>query len=147
MRPADYRQQNTSPEKNAICRTAAIQVGRRNSEFLVNRKSLLAPEAHIDSAIKNILPPLLRQRVLMMSIHPPTARHPGERLMYDKLGRAFYWPNMAASFDNIPHNCANWAQTISKNRHRRLVPLFPASDHLELVAMDIVGLFPKNSTR
>jgi hypothetical protein len=58
--------------------------------------------------------------------------------------RSFFWPKMAQDVAETVRECATCAKNIIKERARTsFLKLFPASEPLEYVSMDILGPLPK----
>lgn len=62
-----------------------VQVGHNNSEFNPNIYGLLVRRSRINGAIQTVVTLLLRQRISMKSLQPPTAGRSTQCRMYDEL--------------------------------------------------------------
>lgn len=81
----------------------------------------------------------------MVSCCPPIARHPRQWRMYDTLRCNLFYSHMAVDIDYILSTCPGCAKNNPNHRHRRKLLFFPATGPVEIVAMDIVGPFLKNT--
>lgn len=148
---------NTPPMKAKIVveqsldkyyKSPLLQVGETNTEFQLDDRELLRRKSIIDSAIRNVVPEPLRNRILYISHFLLTAEHPGQYKMYDTLRCSYYLPHMS----NDEHICIYYT-TVAKcasyvgngNWHLHRMKLFPATGPFEFVAMDILEPPPKTT--
>jgi transposase InsO family protein len=64
--------------------------------------------------------------------------------MFRFLRRDYFWEHMASDFANTVNNCTVCAKNrISERKRTRFLKLFPASEPLQYVAVDILGPLPE----
>ena len=69
--------------------------------------------------------------------------HPGMNRMYYAMRRRYYWPSMVTDIYNTMTLCTTCAQTrLSLRRHRSPLTLFPATEPLTDLSVDIFGPLP-----
>lgn len=74
---------------------------------------------------------------------PRLARHPAERSIHDTIRREVWWPHMANGVNTAVTDwleCTGNRANINRTQHLKL---FLGSSEIEILAMDILGLFPK----
>ena len=118
---------------------------RLGTVFFVDRYGVLRREDPHDPARSQIVvPKTLRARVLNMAHHSPLAGHPGQTRMYYTLRQFYYWPSMAADVYNTVRNCHHCARNrIRLKKKTNPLALFPATQPLRSVCIDILGPLPK----
>lgn len=96
-----------------------------------------------DGAIHFVIQPSLLQLMLMVSHHLSIAGHPGQQRMHDTLHRNFYWLHTTADVIQIVNTCPRSA----RNNFSSAIGINSSSSQplssWTLVAMDVVGPFPK----
>lgn len=101
----------------------------------VDRDQLVVPHKH-------------RSTLLDLAHFPTTEGHPGSNRMYYSMRRRFYWPSMATDGYGVVTRCAACAQSrLALRRHTALMRLFPATEPLTEVNIDILGPLPKSRAR
>jgi hypothetical protein len=74
---------------------------------------------------------------------PRLAAHPGGTCMYATLRKSFYWLTMAKDIYQFVANCPSCAKSrLKRNRRTNYLKLFPPSQPLEFISLDIVGPLP-----
>lgn len=118
------------------------------SRFGETPEGLLVRLSPLDRAVQIYVPEGLRQEVLTLEHVPAHAGHPGVNKMYTAMRRAYYWEAMVADVQNFVANCTACAKRKVGGR-RRTAPLrlFPASEPLTDVCLDLLGPFPESATR
>lgn len=77
---------------------------------------------------------------------PRVPGHSAATKMYSTLPRDYDWPGMANDLFQTTRNCRTCVFTRgSRERHHKLLKLFPAAGSLEFVAMDFLGPFKKSA--
>lgn len=136
-------------KNDEFCQTiAATQMSRTDSCFFENDDGVLCRRHPRDpDLVQVVLPSTLRHRVLRLAHYHLLAGHPGQSRLHKRLRRTYYWPQMAADTATTVRECVS----CSKNRIRLIkqvnpMRLFPPSEPLESVAMDILGPLPKSKS-
>lgn len=65
--------------------------------------------------------------------------------MYDTVQWDYFWPNVVVELYETVSSCQKCVGNSIKAKHRRYLHLFPATDPLKLVAMDILDSLPKSA--
>lgn len=78
---------------------------------------------------------------------PHLVGHPSEHGMYDNMIQGHYWPFMANKVYTIVSECHECVINRAELKWKRHLKLLSASGSLEFVALGIVGLLPKTTTR
>lgn len=95
-----------------------------------------------------VVPHKHRARLLHLAHFPTTEGHPGSNRMYYSMRRRFYWPSMATDAYGVVTRCAACAQSrLALRRHTAPMRLFPATEPLTEVNVDILGPLPVSLTR
>ena len=90
------------------------------------------------------MPQTLRARLLQLCQTPTIAGHSGQNCMYFALRREYYWPHLAADVAATVRGCRTCPMNRVKLRtHLNRLRLFPATQPLESLAIDILGPLPK----
>jgi len=90
-----------------------------------------------------VIPESLRERFLTLGHHVTVSAHPGLNRMYYAMRRRYYWPSMVTDIYNTMTKCTTCAQTwLSPRRHTSPLTLFPATEPLTDLAVDIFGPIP-----
>lgn len=125
------------------CRTL-ISSCDADSLFDLNDAGILVRKAPLDGVEQIVVPPTLRPRLLHLEHFPRVAGHPGVTRMFRSLRRHYFWEHMASDVANTVRNCTVCAKNrISERKRTSFLKLFPASEPLEYVAVDILGPLPK----
>lgn len=89
-----------------------------------------------------------RPRLLDLAYFQATEGHPGSSRMYYSLRTRFYWPSMATDAYGVVTRCASCAQSrLALRLHTAGMKLFPATDPLTEVKIDILGPLPRTKSR
>jgi transposase InsO family protein len=132
-------EQATDPE----CQ-AAMAITGQATVFDVNPSGLIIRIAPIDGVQQILVPASLRPRLLHLEHFPRTAGHPGVTRMYRSLRRRYFWQKMSHDVTDTVRSCTTCAKNRIKERKRTsFLKLFPASEPLEYLSMDILGPLPK----
>ena len=114
--------------------------------FEINDDGILVRSG--DKGEQIVVPHSLKQRILYINHHTLLAGHPGGRKLYYKIRKDFYWPALAvdcyATVRKCPH-CARNRIKLRKNVEQ--LQLFPATEPLTSVCIDILGEFIKTQRR
>ena len=112
--------------------------------YYEDERGIIVRKAPIDGVVQIFLTRSLRQRALFLAHHTPVAGHPGITRQFYTMRQQFFWPSMAADIRNVSRNCHACAKERVKLRsHQAPMKLFPATEPLEFVAIDILGPLPK----
>lgn len=95
-----------------------------------------------------VVPHKHRAKLLDLAHFPTTEGHPGSNRMYYSMRRRFYWPSMATDAYGVVTRCAACAQSrLALRRHTAPMRLFPSTEPLTEVNVDILGPLPKSLSR
>jgi len=84
-----------------------------------------------------------RKCVLTLEHQATVAANPGIYRMYDTMHQAYYWPSIVTDIHTTITKCTTCAQNrLSLRRHSTPFPLFPATEPLAEVSVDIFGPIP-----
>lgn len=97
----------------------------------------------MEGAINFVVPPSLSQRILLLSDHPPNARHSAYFQTYDTLARDFYWPRMAADIELTFSKFQTSVRNTPRYRRKRTLQILFTTEFLNFIAMNILEPFPK----
>ena len=112
-----------------------------------DERGLLVRISPVDKAIQVFVPKNLRARALYLAHYTPVAGHPGVSKQYYTMRRGMYWPNMVTDVRQCCHDCTACARERVKLRsHQAPLKLFPPTQPLEFVAIDILGPLDRAST-
>jgi len=90
-----------------------------------------------------VIPKSLRERVLTLEHHATVAAHPGMNRMYFTMRKAYYWPSMVTDIHTTITKCTTYAQNrLALRRHTTPLRLFPATEPLTELSVDIFGPIP-----
>jgi len=90
-----------------------------------------------------VIPKSLRERVLTLEHHATVAAHPGMNRMYYTMRKAYYWPSMVTDIHTTITKCTTCAQNrLALRRHTTPLTLFPATEPLKELSVDIFGPIP-----
>jgi Integrase zinc binding domain/Integrase core domain len=111
--------------------------------FVMNDKDLLVQLSPFDDDEQVLVPRCLANRVMCLAHLPLLAAHPGGTRMYATLRKSFYWLTMAKDIYQIVANCPSCAKSrLKRNRRTNYLKLFPPSQPLEFISLDILGPLP-----
>jgi len=89
-----------------------------------------------------VIPKSLRERVLTLKHHATVAAHPGMNRMYYTMQKSYFWPSMVTDIHTTIPKCTICAQNhLALRRHTTTMTLFPATEPLTEVSVDIFGRF------
>jgi len=90
-----------------------------------------------------VIPKSLRKRVLSLEHHATVAAHPGMNRMYCTMRKAYYWRLMVTEIHTTITKCTTCAQNrLALRRHTTPLTLFPATEPLTELSVDIFGPIP-----
>jgi Integrase zinc binding domain len=105
---------------------------------------LLVRKAPLDGSEQIVVPAALRPRLLHLEHYPRVAGHPGVSRKFRSLLRRYFWRKMSADVAETVRQCAVCAKNrIHERKRTSFLKLFPASEPLEYVSLDILGQLPK----
>jgi len=111
-----------------------------HSCFSETEEGLLVRVAPLDGAAEVYVPFTLLQDVLRLEHDVVRAGHPGVNRTYAAIRRHYYWESMPADVYDWVASCAfcsrNW---IAPRRRTALLELFPATDPVTSLSMDLLG--------
>jgi len=117
-----------------------------NSRFYKNAQGLLVRRALLDRAKHVYVPKALRTELLTLEHAPANAGHPGANMMYVSMRRFFYWKSMVADVYDNAANCRTCAKgRVGGRRRTNPLRLFPATEPLSDVCLDLLGPLPKTA--
>jgi len=89
------------------------------------------------------IPKSLRKRILALEHHATFAAHPGMNRMYYTMRKAYSWPSMVTDIHTTIAKCTTCAQNrLALRRHTTPLTLFPATEPLTELSVDIFGPIP-----
>lgn len=91
------------------------------------------------------MPPLLCQRILLLSHYPPDAEHSDQRRVYNMLQREFNWLHITVDAERLVRKCQRWARYNPRYCQKRKLQLFPAAGVPKFIVLDILASFPKTT--
>lgn len=100
--------------KEAYYPKAMTQFGMRGSEFLVDNCGPLVRKSTIHGCLQNVVPILLRERILHAELCLAIARDPGEPRMYNGMPKKFFLMQKAnVVYQTVKKVCSMraWLQT------------------------------------
>ena len=110
----------------------------------VDEDGILVRIAPLDGSRQIVVPWSLRPRLLWLEHFPVVAAHPGVSKMYAAMRRRFYWRNMYKEVEETVRHCTVCSKNrVTERKRTSFLKLFPASEPLDFVAMDILGPLPK----
>lgn len=116
-----------------------------NARFAVNEHGLICRKASIGGSFQVICPQIFHHAILYNGYYPFLAGHPGTPQMCEGLRCLFYWLHMAADVFAHVAQCASSRMIRASKKRQKCMQLFPPSDLLEFVAINILG--PLTKTR
>jgi len=85
----------------------------------------------------------LRKRVLTLEHHATVPAHSDMNRMYFTMRKAYYWPSMVTDIHTTITKCTTRAQNrLALRRHTTPLTLFPATEPLTELSVDIFGPIP-----
>lgn len=109
-----------------------------------DRNGILVRKAKLDGALRNNIPKRLRHWLLHVALYPILPGHLGETRMSYFLSREYYWTRMASDVFPAVRSCQGfirlWRTPV---KHQKLIKLFPRTEPLEFVSMDLLRLLKK----
>lgn len=89
-----------------------------------------------------------RPRQLDLAHVLTTEGHPGSNCMYYSLRARFYWPSLATGAYGVVTPCASCTQSrLALRRHTAPMKLFPSTEHLTEVNINMLGPLPRTKSR
>jgi Integrase zinc binding domain len=105
---------------------------------------VLVRKAPLDGVEQIIIPRALRGRLLHLEHFPPSVGHPGVTKMFRSMRSRFFWRSLYTDLAEVVRNCPVFSRNrIHERKRTSFLKLFPATEPLEYVAMDILGPLPK----
>lgn len=96
-----------------------------------------------DGAVQRVVPAELRERLLTLAHYPKVAGHPGRDKLFATIRREYFWPGMSMDCSRLVQQCPSCARKRLKGQRRvSKMNLFPPSNPLEFVALDLLGPLP-----
>jgi hypothetical protein len=116
-----------------------------SSVFDVNPYGIIVRKAPLDGCEQILISRSLRPRVVHLEHHPKCSGHPGVTKMYSTISLRYFWRSMYKDVENNVRQCTSCAKNRVQERKRvSLLKLFPATETLEFVAIDILGPLPES---
>lgn len=140
--PVDYDDIVEAQQTDTFCAgiTKRITRGQAKAFFHNDSHALCRRSSYGDQLV---IPEALRERILTLEHHPTVAAHPGMNRMYYTMRRKYYWPSMITDIYNTITRCTTCAQNrLALRRHTSPLTLFPASEPLTDLSIDIFGPIP-----
>jgi hypothetical protein len=111
--------------------------------FAVNEMGLLVRLSPLEVAEQVAIPRCLANSVMCIAHLPRLAAHPGGTRMYATLRQSFYWLTMAKDIYQFVANCPSCAKSrLKRNCRTNYLKLFPPSQPLVFISLDILGPLP-----
>lgn len=124
---------------------SAISQGKQ-TPYTEDDRGLIVRVAPVDHSIQIFIPEALRPRALYLAHYTPVSGHPGISRQYYTMRRTFYWPSMISDIQKMCKDCHTCAKERTRLRsHQSPMKLFPATEPLEFVAIDILGPLPRST--
>jgi len=118
-----------------------------HSRFSETKEGLLVRVAPLDGAVQVYVPFNLRQDLLRLEHDVVRAGNSGANRMYAAIRRHYYWESIAADVYDWVASCASCARnTIAPRRRTAMLKLFPATDPLASLSMDLLGPLTETKT-
>jgi len=90
-----------------------------------------------------VIPESLHERIITLEHHATVSAHPDMNRMYYAMRRRCFWPSMVTDIYNTITKCTTCAQNrMSLRRHTSPLILFPATEPLTDLSVDIFGPIP-----
>ncbi len=136
----------TAQHNDGECQFFASTANKPGSKFDYDEHGYLIRRSKLDESPQKVVPASLRHRVLYLAHNPILQGHPRTTKMYDSLRQSFYWPMMFADVDHYVSKCTSCARSRGTPfKHQHPLKLFPATQPLDEIAMDLIGPLPKTS--
>lgn len=111
---------------------------RQLTELTISDDGVLKITAEAGTHI--VLPHSLKARVLYITHDEKLEGNYGGRKFYYLLWQKYYWPDLAVDAYNTVHRCPTCEKNrIKLRRNISELKLFPASEPLEIVAIEVIG--------
>ena len=135
------REQKNDEECQQLLEQSLVTPG---SPVDVNMDGVLIRKAPLDGVEQIIVPHALRGRLLHLEHFPPSVGHPGVTKMFRSMRSRFFWRSLYTDVAEVVRNCPVCSRNrIHERKRTSFLKLFPATEPLEYVAMDILGPLPK----
>jgi len=111
-----------------------------HSRFSETKEGRIVRVAPLDRAIQVYVPFILHQDLLRLEHDVERASHPGANRLCASIRRHYYWESMAAEVYDWMASCASCApNSIAPIRRTEMLKLFPATDPVASLSMDLLG--------
>lgn len=100
-----------------------------------------------NEAIQIIVSECYRRTLLYHRQCSTLARHPRAKKMYDVFGETYYWPCMASDVHEFVIKCKFCRRHGPFQNHQRWMQLFPPSEPLEFIAINILRPLTKQNKK
>ena len=140
--PVEYDDIMEAHQTDAFCVEFAKRVAHKTEKaFFQNESHGLYRRAPYGD--QSVIPESLRERILTLEHHATVSAHPDMNRMYDAMRRRYYWPSMVTDIYNTITKCTTCARNrLSLRRHASPLTLFPATEPLTDLSVDIFGPIP-----
>ena len=140
--PVAYDDIVEARQTDAFCVELAKRVARKTAKaFFQNESHGLCRRAPYGDQL--VVPESLRERILTLEHHATVSAHPGMNRMYYALRRRYYWPSMVTDIYSTITKCTTRTQDrLSLRRHTSPLTLFPATEPLTDLSVEILGSIP-----
>jgi len=120
--------------------------GNAHSRYSENAQGLLVRRAPLDRTTQVYVPKSLRMEILTLEHAPAHAGHPGANKIYVSMRRFFYWESMVADVYACVADCGTCVKgRVGGRRRTNPLRLFPPTDPLSAVCLDLLGPLPKTA--
>ena len=131
---------------DALCKVITKRMAEDKAPAFFTKDGALYREGTEGAQL--VVPHKHRSRLLDLAHFPTTEGHPGANRMYYSMRRRFFWPSMATDVYGVVTRCAACAQSqLALRRHTAPMRLFPATEPLTEVNVDILGPLPTSRAR
>lgn len=137
--PVEYDDIVEAQQTDAFCVELAKRVARKTAKAFFQNEShgLYRREPYGDQLV---IPEILRERILTLEHHETVSAHPGMNRMYYAMRHRYYWPSMVTDIYSTVIKCTTCGQNrLSLRRHTSPLTLFPATEPLTDLSVDIFG--------
>jgi len=140
--PVEYDDIVEAQKTDAFCVELAKRVARKTAKaFFQNESHGLYRRA--PDGDQFFIPESLRERIFSLEHHATVSAHPGMNRMYYAMRRRYYCPSMVTDIYNTVTKCTSCAQNrLSLRRHTSALTLFPATEPLKDLSVEIFGPIP-----
>lgn len=114
-----------------------------NAEYRIDKNELVVGVASIYDPFQIVVSQAFCNRLLYHAHQNVTAGHPSQRQMYESMQTEFCWPHMTNNVYTTASSCNKGAHNGTSLKLKRGLQLFPASDPIEFVAIEILGPLPR----